>query len=209
MRQVHGRTVSTAFAKTAIAGPVALTARGIAGDGHFDRPDPEGADHALMIFGAQNARHWTARLGLPEAPPGAFGETLTVDGAPEFFWRIGDVIAIGDARLQVSAPRLPCAILADALGQNARFPTTFLAERRVGVYVRVLMPATIEAAMPVQVVESDRNAPTIADFIEKSRLVPTNPSMLRAWTGLAGLSRIWPVLLEKRAKAIEETPHLL
>ena len=50
--------------------------------------------------------------------PGAFSENLTVSGAIETEVCVGDVFRIGEAKVQVSQPRMPCAKLAGKNGSK-------------------------------------------------------------------------------------------
>jgi MOSC domain-containing protein YiiM len=75
-----------------------------------------------------------------------------VEGLTEDSVCIGDVLEIGDSRLQVSQPRQPCATLArrhqipDMIGVVRR-------NGRSGWYLRVLREGKVEAGQPVTLAE--------------------------------------------------------
>ena len=81
---------------------------------------------------------------MPDLPYGAFAENLTVSELREDTVCLGDVYAIGDARLQVSQPRQPCSNITrrwDIRGLTQKVEAT----GRTGWYLRVLTEAFIEA----------------------------------------------------------------
>lgn len=210
-QEVFGRMLTTAFVKSAVAGPIRLTRQGFAGDGHFARAEPEGTDHAVMLYATENYRFWQAELGLPPLLPGSFGEGITFDGPTEAVLRLGDVLRLGAARIRLTAPRIPCTILARRLGQAPDFPKRFQAARRTGIYAKVIAEGEIAAGDPIRLVESDPEAPSLAEFlnlIEADPETTTGPeaaALCRSLETLAAhpaLSRIWLRILAKRIQAL-------
>ena len=66
-----------------------------------------------------------------------FGENLTLEGLDERSVQIGDRFRLGDARLEVSHPRIPCVKLGIRFSAPT-LPSRFLANRRTGFFLRVL-----------------------------------------------------------------------
>jgi MOSC domain-containing protein YiiM len=125
------------FYKDPVAGPVWLGRTNLAGDGQADLVNHGGPDKAVLAYAADHYPDWRAELSLPDLPFGAFGENFTVAGLTEADVCIGDRWALGDARLEVSQPRLPCWKLA------RRWRIKDLSSRvertgRSGWYLRVL-----------------------------------------------------------------------
>ena len=87
-----GGAEALAFDVACLAGPEAALPHGSPGD----RPV---LDRAVLLFSAQRAREYAERWGL-EAPPGAFGENLTVDGGDDATVCLGDVVNNWAGRLQ-------------------------------------------------------------------------------------------------------------
>lgn len=209
--EVFGRRVTTAFAKAPVERPILLSRQGLAGDGHFARADPEGSDHAVMLYARENYQFWQAELGLSTLPPGSFGEGVTFEGATETALRLGDVLQLGAARIQLTAPRIPCTILAQRLGQKQDFPKRFLAARRTGIYARVIEDGEIAAGDAIRLVKSDPAALSLAGFLG---LIEADPACmagaevaalrrdLEALAAHPALSRIWPGILAKRIRAL-------
>ena len=86
---------------------------------------------------------WREELSLPEMGPGGFGENFTVSGQDEATVFIGDVYEVGEAVVQVSQPRGPCANI------SRRWERPDLVRRveesgRHGWYLRVLQEGVVE-----------------------------------------------------------------
>ena len=102
------RPWTTALYKEPVAGPVRLGRENLSGDQPAQRSVHGGPEMAVLAYAAAHYPRWRDELGLPDLPYGAFGENLLVDGFDESSVCIGDVFAVGDARIQVSQPRGPC-----------------------------------------------------------------------------------------------------
>lgn len=137
------RTWSTAFFKEPVPGPVFLARTNLDGDRQADPEHHGGPDKAVLAYAASHYPLWRDELGR-ELPHGGFGENFTVDGADESTVCIGDVYAVGEARVQVSQPRIPCWKIARRWGirdLSARVQRT----RRTGWYLRVLVEGHVQA----------------------------------------------------------------
>src|SRR5262249_62410350 len=71
-----------------------------------------GRETAGVASSADNPPACRPDPGKPDLPFGAFGENLTVTGQTEQDVCIGDRWRLGEVRLEVSQPRLPCWKLA-------------------------------------------------------------------------------------------------
>ncbi len=150
------RAFTSAIWKTPVTGPVFAGALGLAGDAVANTKVHGGVDQALLMYAASHYPLWEAELGQPMSP-GAFGENLTVLGLDEESVCIGDVLAIGPVRLQVSQPRQPCATLARR--HRVRDMITIVrGNGRSGWYLRVLQEGILEAGQSIEV--ADRPNPT-------------------------------------------------
>lgn len=138
--------VPSAIRKTAVDGPVMIGPLGVAGDSQADSRHHGGADKALHLYPAEHYPVW--RRELPESAShfeiGAFGENLATRGVDESRLCLGDVFTLGEAVIQVSQGRQPCAKL------NLRFERPDMVERvvrtvRGGAYCRVLVPGRAQA----------------------------------------------------------------
>jgi MOSC domain-containing protein YiiM len=142
----------TAFFKSPVDGPVWLGHTNLAGDGQANRKVHGGPDKAVLAYAGAHYPLWRAELEMPDLPHGAFAENLTVSELHEDTVCLGDVYAIGEARLQVSQPRQPCSNITrrwDIRGLTQKVEAT----GRTGWYLRVLTEAFIEAGMELQLLE--------------------------------------------------------
>jgi MOSC domain-containing protein YiiM len=142
----------SAIVKGPVSGPIRLGHEGLAGDGHADGSNHGGPDKAVLAYGAEHYDRWRAELGLADLAPGGFGENLTIAGVDEAGVALGDLIAIGPARLRVTQPRLPCWKLARRW-RLEDLPARVKATGRSGWYLRVVEEGTIEPGLEVVVLE--------------------------------------------------------
>jgi MOSC domain-containing protein YiiM len=120
-----------------------LHATNFEGDGQGDLKNHGGVDKAVCVYAAEHYPYWEQRLGQPLSP-GAFSENLTVSGALETAVCIGDIFQIGEALVQVSQPRQPCAKQAAKLGR-AELLEWMIETGFSGFYLRVLRPGLVSA----------------------------------------------------------------
>ncbi|CCJ08792.1 MOSC domain-containing protein [Methylocystis sp. SC2] len=153
----------SAIRKAPLAAPWRIEAEGLVGDRQADRRHHGGVEKALHHYPCEHYDAW--RADLPElagefvAP--AFGENVSTRGLAEDGVCVGDVFALGGARLQVSQGRQPCLTL------NFRFGRRDMARRtqesmRCGWYYRVLEPGEARPGDLLRLIERRRPAWTLA-----------------------------------------------
>ena len=139
-----GRTVLSGIVKSPVAGRVAVGTTNLEGDGQADLSVHGGVDKAVYAYPFEHYAYWRDTLGRADLEPGHFGENLTTEGLLEDDVRVGDVLRVGSALLEVSQPRVPCFKLAARM-DDPTFARPFLASGRVGFYVRVLETGALAA----------------------------------------------------------------
>lgn len=151
--------------KNAVSGPHALHREGLAGDRQADRRVHGGPDKALHQFPAEHYR--TLACAFPAARaaliPGSIGENLSSDGALEADVCIGDVFALGDARIQITLPRRPCWKI-DARYDVRGLAASMAQQGLIGWYYRVIVPGVVAPGNDLVLVERDPTAPSVAEF---------------------------------------------
>ena len=132
LMKIGARMVSTGIRKAAVErGHVGTL--GLAGDVVADEENHGGPDQAIYLYSSEDYSFWAAELGgLPA--PGTFGENLTLSSFGPEAVRIGDRYRVGEALLEVTAPRIPCAVFATRMGE-ADWVRRFADARRPGLYV--------------------------------------------------------------------------
>src|SRR5688572_23753343 len=112
-------TWRSAIYKSPVAGRVALDIINLAGDKQVSRFHG-GRDEAVCCFPAEHYPFWHATLNRSEAEfgYGAFGENFTLTGMTETEVCVGDVYAVGTAKVQICLPRMPCINLVRKWGYD-------------------------------------------------------------------------------------------
>ncbi|MCW2813525.1 MAG: hypothetical protein JWN84_980 [Nocardioides sp.] len=162
----------TSIDKTTVHGPVAVGELGLAGDEVSNRRHHGGPDKAVYAFAREDLDRWADVLGQP-VPDAMFGENLTtaaldVNGAEiGERWRVGD--ATGDhAVLEVTMFRTPCQTFKAWLGRNGyderAWLRRFADDLRPGAYLRVVVPGTVRAGDPIEVVHRPGTGVTVTSW---------------------------------------------
>ena len=159
-----GRLRRTAIDKRPAAGHVAVGRLGIAGDEQVDTADHGGYDQAVYAYAREDLDWWVEQLGR-ELRDGTFGENITTAGLDVTGALIGEIWQIGTARVQVTAPRIPCVVFAGWLGEE-HWVKRFAAARRPGAYLRVLREGVVGAGDVAQVLARPDERVTIAESME-------------------------------------------
>jgi MOSC domain-containing protein YiiM len=158
-----GRLKRTAIDKRPVSGPVAVGRLGLAGDEQADQQDHGGYEQALYAYAREDLDWWVERLGR-ELPGGVFGENITTAGLDITGGLIGEVWRLGSAVVQVTSPRIPCAVFAGWLDER-QWVKRFGGTGRVGAYLRVLEEGQVSAGEPVEVLARPATAVTIAESV--------------------------------------------
>ena len=134
--------------KAPAGGPVFLGKTNLDGDEQADQKNHGGPDKAVCVYPRGHLPYWAERLGR-EMGPGAFGENFTLGGADERTTCIGDVYAVGEARVQVSQPRSPCWKLARRWKEK-KLALWVQETGYTGWYLRVLQTGMVEMGQPIR-----------------------------------------------------------
>jgi len=180
----------TGFFKAPVAGPVWLSRLNLAGDGQGNRRVHGGEDMAVLAYAASHYPLWRSELGRPDFPYGAFAENFTISALDEGRVCVGDVYAVGSARVQVTQPRQPC----DNITRRWRMPG--LTERveetgRTGWYLRVLEEGEVSAGDPLRLLERPAPEWTITRATRAMRLRSRERAEAAALAKVPNLSAGW------------------
>lgn len=142
-----GKKTPTGINKLPAMSAVSVGPEGLEGDTVCNRKHHGGPEQAVCVEGNITRLWWEDALGQ-NISYGAFGENLCIDGLDNRNVAVGDRFLIGNAILEVTAPRMPCRILSERLGDPA-FAKRYLAAGRPGFYCRVIKSGVIAAGRPV------------------------------------------------------------
>lgn len=170
-----GRQVTSGIWKDPVAGRVRVAGINLDGDDQADRRVHGGPHKAVYAYATEDLRWWSDRLGA-ELAPGTFGENLTVEGIDLHAALVGEIWAVGDARLRITEPRLPCFKLGIRMG-DAAFVRRFEEVRRFGSYLAIDEPGTVGAGDRLELVGRPDTSLTIAGII--SAYFDRDPGLVR------------------------------
>lgn len=180
----------TGFWKSPVNGPVWLGHTNLVGDGQANLKVHGGPDKAVLGYAASHYPLWRAELGMPDLQFGAFAENFDFDVLDESSVCLGDVYAIGDARVEVSQPRQPCKNI------THRWKRPGLTQRveetgRHGWYMRVLEEGEVEAGDDVVLLARPCAEWTIARAFQAMRGRGTDHAEAARLHEVPALSKAW------------------
>ena len=145
---------SSAMAKAARAGAVAIGPLGLGGDEQADLSVHGGPDKAIHHYPADHYPFWRTMTGgnpLLDAP-GAFGENISTLGMIEREVCIGDRFRLGTALVETSQGRQPCWKLGHRLGDPAAV-SLVVTHGFSGWYYRVIEPGQVRAGDEIALID--------------------------------------------------------
>lgn len=183
-------TFSTAFIKKPVKGPVWLRETNLEGDRQANTRAHGGPDMAVLAYGADHYTLWRKELDMRLMTYGGFGENFAISVLNENEVCIGDIYTIGDARVEVSQPRTPCANI------SRRWSRRDLTSRvevtgRTGWYLRVLVEAQVEAGLEVRLNRRPHPEWTITRAHVAMRARKEDPDEASGLAMLEELSESW------------------
>lgn len=152
---------TTSFFRTPSPQPRWLYTTHLDGNAQADTKNHGTLNQAILLYAAAHYPIWQAELGWSELGPGGFGENCTVEELSEQTACIGDIYALGEARIQVTSPRYPCWKI-ERRWQHPGLTARVMATGRTGWYCRVLQEGLIEPGMPITLVERPYPHVTVA-----------------------------------------------
>jgi MOSC domain-containing protein YiiM/ferredoxin-NADP reductase len=161
------------------------------GDGQADLSAHGGIDKAVYCYPIEHYDFWRRELGGAVLPMGQFGENVTTEGVLEAELRIGDVLEIGTAIVQVSEPRIPCYKLVMRMEAGGDFAVRFLAANRTGFYCRVLQEGVVKTSDALTLLQSDASSPTVSEVVAATQFADRDPAGLRRVRKARGISVKW------------------
>ncbi|MBS1878791.1 MAG: MOSC domain-containing protein [Actinobacteria bacterium] len=199
----RGGTVRTAFVKQRQAGPVAVGTLGLEGDEQGDQVRHGGPEKAVMAYAHEHYPYWRQRLEREIEMP-AFGENLTVRGMGEDEARIGDVLRLGEAVVEICQARQPCFKIA------ARYELPKIAKwvqeaGFTGYYMRVLEPGSVWEGAAIERLDSPHPELTISEINRLLYRDKRDADGLRAALAAPQLAAVLRGIFERRlAGAVED-----
>lgn len=149
----HGKEVVSAIGKKRVQSPtIELDPLGLEGDQVSDHRHHGGERQAVYAYPIEHIPAWERELGRG-LDSGVFGQNLTVAGITEDEVHAGDTWIWGEARLQVTLPRLPCGTL-KAHMQDDSIASRMRENGRCGWYLQVLTPGVVPTTGTIEVIHA-------------------------------------------------------
>lgn len=141
--------------KTAIAGPVMITDRGIAADEQINRTYHGYPAMALHHFPHDHYEWLRTDFAAPPRlrDRGSMGENISTDGLLELQVHIGDRFRLGSALIEITQPRQPCATI-EAQLERKGVVAAIIRRAQSGWFYRVLEPGQARAGDMLHQVET-------------------------------------------------------
>ncbi|MEP7287903.1 MAG: MOSC domain-containing protein [Chloroflexota bacterium] len=176
--------------KQSVSGPIWLDPLNLAGDGQQDLHNHGGPFRAVLAYSAAHYPVWLQELSVVDLPYGSFGENFTVSEVTEATVCLGDIYAVGEARLQVAQPRFPCWKLARRMGIRD-LTARVEAKGWGGWYHRVLHTGYVQAGDAYQLLERPYPQFSIARLNNLMTDREVNPAACAELADLEVLSPGW------------------
>ena len=204
-----GRVAPSAIVKTARRGWIRIETDGILGDEQADRHAHGGAEKALHHWPAEH--YATLASAFPDARhlyPGALGENFSTRGLTESDVCIGDIFALGTARIQIAQPRTPCWKIDSRCGVEGM--ASYIGEHGMaGWYYRVLEPGDVDigevnengvsgSGASLTHLERLNEGSTLARFWRTIGALRPSMAALHSLASLRGLNPDWQRKLHSR-----------
>ena len=172
-----GSSEVTGIVKVPRSGPVMIDEAGVLGDAIMDKKHHGGPDQAVYLYLQSDYDWWMDELGVA-LEPGTFGENLTIGGVDGAALAIGDRLTIGDAVVELTSHRTPCATFARRM-RDPRWVRRFAKALRPGAYARVLEAGIVEAGMDLDYAPFSGERVTMAEFMALDGLREVPEPMMR------------------------------
>lgn len=193
-----GHEITTSIFKKEITGSVMVRELNIEGDKQADLKVHGGRDKAVYAYSLDAYKDWN-ELYNRKWPNGALGENLTIDSFNEKEMGLGDIYQLGNCKLQIAQPRVPCYKLGIRLN-DANAIKNFNTIKRPGIYFRVLEEGLIEAGMSLELIEREEFFASVFDLYQIT-LESVEKEKLEAILKVKSLNSMWRKQIERSLRA--------
>lgn len=185
----RGRQERSGIRKKPIREKTLLTKVNFSGDGQADLKNHGGDDKAVCAYSYDHYDYWKEKHHL-SMTPGFFGENLTIKDLTENDVYIGDIYQIGEAKIQVCQPRIPCYKISAKTGIDGiheEIKTTGF----TGYYYRVVEEGWVSPTDTLKRVSRFTNSLSIKTLNDVLYRDKENKSLIKQITQLDGLAENW------------------
>lgn len=164
MREIEwrGQKITSGIFKEPVNEPLFLGKSGVSKDHVSDKKHHGGSDKACYLYSADHYDYWKNLYPDLNWNWGLFGENLTIEGLDEGEVIIGEIYKLGEAKVQVSQPRLPCYKLGIRM-QSKKVVKEFLESPYPGVYLRVIDEGFVKIGDDFELIDSPESGLSVRE----------------------------------------------
>jgi MOSC domain-containing protein YiiM len=184
-----GTVFRTSMYKNPVCETIWLGSENLEGNVQANLKYHGGPDKAVCCFASEHLPH-LSELTATALPHGALGENFTLRGMLEDEVCLGDRYRVGDAIVEVSQPRQPCANLSKRWGDK-QLPKLMVQHGYTGWYMRVIEEGLLQPGDPVELLDRPHPHWTITALNRLMFVDKKNRDALIEVTSLPQLSDDW------------------
>jgi len=162
------KTVETGIYKHPTNAPIFLGEEDVVNDAVVDRMHHGGIDQAVYGYSFKHYDYFKNLYPDLDFEFGMFGENLTFDDLNEEEITVGSTYKIGECILEVTKPRQPCSKLGIKFGTQ-KIVKQFWGTTFSGIYFKVLKTGFVKVGDELELIQKQKNTPTIAEVYESKR----------------------------------------
>ncbi len=149
-----GQVINSGIRKKPVSSAYLYTS-GFENDDVADNESHGGIDRAVCFYPFEHYADWNSLSGTELAIP-AFGENMTITGFTEDDIYIGDIFQIGDAKVEITQSRIPCAKV-DISNRIRGLFEQFILTGKTGYFGRVLEEGMIEETSEITLIDRQKH----------------------------------------------------
>ncbi|GJM40986.1 MAG: sulfurase [Ardenticatenaceae bacterium] len=194
-------TWRSAIFRQPVTEPLLLETTGLVGDKVADSKHHGSLGQAVCCHPLAHYAFWNDFYNLDgdaKLGPGSVGENWTLTNAAESDICVGDTFRVGEAIVQVSGPRYPCAKQQRKL-KLPKFLNEVIATLRTGFYLRVLESGMVVVGDELQLVKRPYPTHTIQRINEQAHHT-LEAHIVQQLLEIPELAAPWKRLLKRKLK---------
>lgn len=165
-----------------------------------------GPERAVCFYPIEHYKKWELEFNK-SLPIPAFGENLTISNMIEENVHIGDIYQIGEAVIQITQSRIPCATISKSNHVDT-FLNRVVETGFTGYFAKVLKEGKIEQGANITIVKKDPNRISILYANQIFFHERKNKEAVSKLLKVEALAKVWRDILLNRSKMINETDNL-
>ena len=162
------KTVETGIYKHPTNAPIFLGEEDVVNDAVVDRMHHGGIDQAVYGYSFKHYNYFENLYPDLDFEFGMFGENLTFDDLNEEEITVGSTYKLGECILEVTKPRQPCSKLGIKFGTQ-KIVKQFWNTTFSGIYFKVLKTGFVKVGDELELIQKQKNTPTIAEVYESKK----------------------------------------